>query len=97
MNGSTVDVGLGGIKIITPMSETEEDILVDKYVHIELSFQLPGMPEAITATAAIKYFLHGATNSEVSTITFGVSFVSIESSAENALGDFIRQRIESLG
>ena len=95
LNGSIADVGLGGVKVIAPMSKTEVEILVDKYVFIELSFQLPGAPKAIDATASLAYFLRGATSSEATTVTFGVSFVTIDMSAKDTLGDFIRQRIDS--
>ena len=95
MKGSTVDVGLGGVKIIAAMTDVEEEILVDKYLFIELSFQLPGTPTTIAATANIAYFMHGATGTEKATITFGVSFVTIDFSLRDALGEFIRQRIDS--
>lgn len=95
MNGSTADVGLGGMKIIASISKDEEEMLVDKYVFVELSFQLPGTPKPITANASIAYFLHLATTSKSSTITFGVSFVSIDGIAEDVISDFIHKRVDS--
>jgi c-di-GMP-binding flagellar brake protein YcgR len=96
MNGSTADVSLGGVKIIAPMPESQVEELVDQYVLVELSCQLPGTPKAFTATATIAYFLRGATNLKATAVTFGLSFVNIEFSAKDVLGDFIRQSIDSL-
>ena len=95
MKGSTVDVGLGGVKITASMSKAEEETLVDKYMFIELSFQLPGAPTTIAATATIAYFLHGTAGPETTKVTFGTSFVNIDFSTRDALGEFIRQRIDS--
>ena len=94
MNGITADVGLGGVKIIAAMSEAKVETLVDKYVFIELSFQLPGAAEAISATATIAYFMRGATMSKATMVSFGASFVTIDNTAEDALGKFISQRID---
>jgi c-di-GMP-binding flagellar brake protein YcgR len=95
MNGSTADLSLGGVKVTAPMPETQVETLVDQYVRIEFSCQLPGTPKAIAATAAIAYFLRGATLSKATTVTFGLSFVAIDNSAEDIISDFIRQRINS--
>ena len=43
----------------------------------------------------IAYFLRGATSSKATTVTFGLSFVAIDNSAEDIIGEFIRQRINS--
>jgi hypothetical protein len=96
MNGSTADVSLGGIKVIAPMPESHVEEWVDQYVLIEFSCQLPGAPKAITATATVAYFLRGATNSNATAVTFGLSFVTIDFSARDIIGDFIRQSIDSL-
>jgi c-di-GMP-binding flagellar brake protein YcgR len=95
INGSTVDVSLGGVKITAPMSEAEVDTLIGKYVLISLSCQLPGNPKTISATATIAYFLRGAAVSKATTITFGASFVNIDYGAEDVIGEFIHQRIDS--
>jgi c-di-GMP-binding flagellar brake protein YcgR len=95
MNGSTADISLGGVKVTAPMSEEQVEELVDEYVHIECSCQLPGTPQAIAATASIAYFLRGATSSKATTVTFGLEFINIGNSAEDIIGDFIRQRINS--
>jgi c-di-GMP-binding flagellar brake protein YcgR len=94
INGSTVDVSLGGVKVTAPMSEDLVETLVGQYVLIELSFQLPSTPKTITATATIAYFLRGAMGSKATTVTFGVSFVAIENSAEDILGEFIRKGLD---
>jgi c-di-GMP-binding flagellar brake protein YcgR len=93
ITGSTADVSLGGVKLTAPMSEEQVEELVDQYVLIELSYQLPGTPAAIAATATIAYFLRGATSSTATTVTFGISFVAIENSAKDVISEFIRQRI----
>jgi c-di-GMP-binding flagellar brake protein YcgR len=95
MNGSTADVSLGGVQVTAPMSEEQVEELVDEYVRIEFSCQLPGTSKAIAATAAIAYFLRGATSPTATTVTFGLSFVAIDNSAEDIIGEFIRQRINS--
>jgi c-di-GMP-binding flagellar brake protein YcgR len=95
MNGITADVGLGGVKVIASMSTAKVEMLVDKYVFIELSFDLPGAAKAISATAAITYFLRGATKANATMVSFGASFVAIDNSAKDALGDFISQRTDS--
>ena len=95
MNGSTSDVGLGGLKIVAPMSKAEMEMLVNRYSLIELSFRLPGASKEILATASIAYFLRGPMKSKAITVTFGVSFVKIENSAKDALGEFIRHLIET--
>ena len=94
INGSTADISLGGVKIIAPMPESQVEILVDDYMHIEFSFQLPGAPKAVAGTAAIAFFLQGETKPKTATVTFGLSFVTIDSSAKDILGEFIRQRID---
>jgi c-di-GMP-binding flagellar brake protein YcgR len=95
MNGITADVGLGGVKIIAAMSEAKVETLVDKYVVIEVSFQLPGASKTISATATIAYFMRGATMHKATMVSFGASFVTIDNSAEDALGEFISQRIDA--
>jgi len=60
MNGSTVDVSLGGFKVTAPMPEEQVEELVDDYVLIEFSCQLPGAAKAVGATANIVYFMRGA-------------------------------------
>jgi c-di-GMP-binding flagellar brake protein YcgR len=94
-NGSTVDVSLGGIKVSAPMPEEQVETLVDQYVLIELSYQLPGTAKAITATASAAYFLRGATVSNATAVTFGVSFVTIDNKAMDVIGEFIRRHIDS--
>jgi c-di-GMP-binding flagellar brake protein YcgR len=94
MNGSTADVSLGGVKIIAPMPESQVELLIDQYGLIEFSYQLPGAPKAIAGTAAIAFFLHGETKPKASTVTFGLSFVTIDNSVRDVLGEFIRQRID---
>ena len=73
MNGSTVDVSLGGFKVTAPMPEEQVEELVDDYVLIEFSCQLPGAAKAVGATANIVYFMRGAPASKDSTVTFGLS------------------------
>jgi c-di-GMP-binding flagellar brake protein YcgR len=94
MNGETEDLSLGGIKIVAPMPESQVEELIDQYVQIELSCQLPGAPKVFTAIATIAYFLHGATNSMATAVTFGLSFVTIDSNAKDIIGNFIRQSID---
>ncbi len=95
INGSTADLSMGGVKVTAPMPEAQVETLVDQYILIEFSCQLPGTPKAIAATATIAYFLRGATSSKATTVTFGLSFVTIDNSAEDLISDFIRQRINS--
>jgi c-di-GMP-binding flagellar brake protein YcgR len=95
MNGSTADVSLGGLKVTAPVPEAQVEELVDDYDLIELTCQLPGSVKAIAATATIVYFLRGETASKEPTITFGLSFVAIDNSAKDVIGEFIRQRINS--
>jgi hypothetical protein len=95
VNGSTADVGLGGIKIVASVSQDEAEMLVDKYVVIELSFTLPGSKQAITSKAGIAYFLRGASKANSTKVTFGVSFIGIDSNSEDILGEFIRKRIDA--
>jgi c-di-GMP-binding flagellar brake protein YcgR len=95
MNGSTADVSLGGAKVTAPMPEAQVETLVDQYVLIEFSCQLPGTPKAIAATAAIAYFLRGASSLKATAVTFGLSFVAIDNSAKDVIGEFVRQRINS--
>jgi hypothetical protein len=95
MNGITADVGLGGVKVIASMSNAKAEMLVDKYVSIELSFKLPGVAKAISATAAMAYYMRGATKAKTTMVSFGASFVTIDNSAKDALGEFISQRIDS--
>jgi c-di-GMP-binding flagellar brake protein YcgR len=95
MNGSTADLSLGGVKVTAPMPEAQVETLVDQYIRIEFSCQLPGAPKAIAATASIAYFLRGATSPKATTVTFGLSFITIDNSAEDIISDFIRQRINS--
>jgi c-di-GMP-binding flagellar brake protein YcgR len=95
MNGETADVSLGGMKIIAPMPEAQVEEWIDQYALVEFSCKLPGTPKAIAATATIAYFLRGATNSKATAVTFGLSFVTIDFSAKDAIGDFIRQSIDS--
>jgi c-di-GMP-binding flagellar brake protein YcgR len=95
MNGSTADVSLGGVKVTAPMQEPQVETLVTQYMRVEFSFQLPGNPTAIASTATIAYFLRGATSSKATTVTFGLSFVTIDNKAEDVIGDFIRQRIST--
>ncbi len=97
INGSTADVSLGGVKVVAPMPESKVEMLVDQYVLIEFSFQLPDTPKAIAATAAIAYFLRGATKQKATTVTFGLSFVTIDNSAKDVISDFIHQRIDDDG
>jgi c-di-GMP-binding flagellar brake protein YcgR len=93
MNGSTVDVSLGGVKVTAPMPEAQVEMLVDRYVLIEFSCQLPGTPTGIAATATVAYFLRGVTVSKAPTATFGLSFVSIDNSAKDIIAEFIRLHI----
>ena len=93
INGSTVDVSLGGVKVIAPMPEAQVEMLVDQYVHIEFACQLPGTSMGIAATATIAYFLRGATASKAPAVTFGLSFVAIDNSAQDVIAGFIRSRI----
>jgi hypothetical protein len=95
INGSTADVSLGGVKVVAPMPEEQVETLVDEYVLIEFSCQLPGTPKAITATASIAYFLRGATSATATNVTFGLSFVAVDNSSEDIIGGFIRQHINS--
>ncbi len=95
VDGSLADIGLGGVKIVASMPEEESEMLIDRYMVIELSFQLPGTPKPITATASIAYFLRGAQVSNTAAITFGVSFVNIDFKDKDIIGDFIRQRLEA--
>ena len=95
MNGSTADLSLGGVKVTAPMPEAQVETLVDQYIRIEFSCQLPGAPKAIAATASIAYFLRGATSPKATTVTFGLSFITIDNSSEDIISDFIRQRINS--
>ena len=95
MNGSTVDVSLGGFKVTAPMPEELVEELVDDYVLIEFSCQLPGAAKAVGATANIVYFMRGAPASKDSTVTFGLSFVTIDGKAKDVIGEFIRRRINS--
>jgi c-di-GMP-binding flagellar brake protein YcgR len=95
ISGSTIDVSLGGVKVIAPMPEAQVETLVDQYVLIELSYHLPGTPKEITVTATVAYFLRGATVSKATTVTFGVSFVAVENSDKDVIGEFIRQCIDS--
>jgi c-di-GMP-binding flagellar brake protein YcgR len=94
-NGATADVSLGGMKITAAMTEAEAEILVAKYVLIKISFQPPGTSKAIDATASLAYFLRSE-GVQAATVTFGVSFVAIDFSATDVLGEFIRQRIDFL-
>jgi c-di-GMP-binding flagellar brake protein YcgR len=96
INGSTVDISLGGMKGIAPMPESQVEMLVDRYVLIEFSCHLPGTPAAVAGTASIAYFLRGAAMKNAATATFGLSFVTIDSSAKDVIGEFIRQHIDSL-
>ena len=97
MEGSTADVSLGGVKVIAPMPGSQVDMLVDRYVLIEFSCQLPGTPTAVAGTASIAYFLRGETmQQKTTTVTFGLSFVTIDSGAKDVIGEFIRQHIDSL-
>jgi hypothetical protein len=95
MDGFTVDVSLGGVKIIARMSEDRVELLVRQYTLIKLLFQLPGAPAAITATGAVAYFRRGKTESRTSTIVFGVTFAAIDYSAMDIIGEFILRRTES--
>ncbi len=95
MNGSVADVSLGGMKVTAPMPESQVEMLVDQYVLMEISCQLPGIPKAVDATASIAYFQRGATNLKATVVTFGLSFVTIDFSARDILGEFINQRIDS--
>jgi c-di-GMP-binding flagellar brake protein YcgR len=95
VHGTTADIGLGGVKMLASMTKTQAEMLVDKYVSIELSFQLPGTPTVVEATGAIAYFMLLAAASKSSTVSFGVSFVSIDSNAEDVIGGFIRQRVDA--
>jgi c-di-GMP-binding flagellar brake protein YcgR len=93
INGSTVDVSLGGVKVTAPMPEAQVEMLVDQYVLIEFACRLPGTPRGIAATATVAYFLHGAAASKAPTITFGLSFVAIDDSAKDVIAAFIRTHI----
>jgi c-di-GMP-binding flagellar brake protein YcgR len=95
INGSTVDISLGGLKVTATMPESEVEELVDEIMHIELSCKLPGTAKDIAATATIAYFLRGAAAPKVTNVTFGLSFVTIDNAAEDTIGDFIRKRINS--
>ena len=95
IKGITTDVSLGGVKITADMTEDEAETLVRQYVRIKLSFKLPGTAKAVAATATIAYFLRGAMESKSHLITFGVSFVKIDSSAEDVISGFIHKRIDS--
>jgi len=64
-------------------------------VRIKISFQLPGTLKTIAATATIAYFVRGETESNATTITFGVSFDSIDYSDRDVIGEFISQSINS--
>jgi hypothetical protein len=92
MNGFTADVSLNGLKITAPMSDEDVETLVRRYALIKLLFQLPGTSKVITATAAIAYFVRGETVSNATMVTFGVSFVTIDYSDQDAIGAFILQR-----
>jgi hypothetical protein len=93
MNGFTADVSLDGVKITASMPEEEVETLVRQYALIKLSFSLPGTAKAIAATAAIEYFVRGATSPDATAVTFRVSFLDIDHSAQDVIGEFIRQRI----
>jgi hypothetical protein len=93
MNGFTTDVSLDGVKITAPMSEAEVETLVNQYVLIKLSFQLPGTSKAINATASIAYFVRDQVMSNAAMITLGASFVTIDYSAQDVIGEFIHHRI----
>lgn len=93
LNGETEDLSMGGMKIVAPMPESQVDELFDQYVLLELSCQLPGTQNALTVTAAIAYFLHGATNAKATAVTFGLSFEKIDSDAKDIIGNFIRKSI----
>jgi c-di-GMP-binding flagellar brake protein YcgR len=95
MKGITADVGLGGVKVIASMSQSKVETLVDKYVVIELSFQLPGTAKTIAAKASIAYFMRGDTTSKATMVSFGAQFVTIDNSAEDIIGEFISQRTDS--
>ena len=93
MNGLITDVSLDGVEITAPVSEAEAETMVRQYAIIKLSFQLPGTSKTIAATATIEYFVRGTAASDVTTITFGVSFVTIDYSAQDVIGAFIHQRV----
>jgi hypothetical protein len=95
MNGFTAEVSQDGVKIAAPMSEAEAETLVGQYALIKLSFQLPGTSKIIATTATIANFIRGATVSNATMITFGVSFVAIDYSAQDVIGEFILQRNNS--
>jgi c-di-GMP-binding flagellar brake protein YcgR len=95
INGSTVDISLGGLKVTATMPESEVEELVDEIMHIELSCKLPGTAKDISATATIAYFLRGAAAPKATIVTFGLAFVTIDNTAEDVIGDFIRKRINS--
>jgi hypothetical protein len=95
MDGSFAEVSLEGMKIMAPMSEAEAEMLVGQYVQIKLSFRLPGAGKAIAATGNIVYFLRGSAASKATAITFDISFVTIDYSDRDAIGEFIHQRINS--
>ena len=95
MDGSTADVSLGGLKVTAPMPEAQVEELVDEYVFVEFSCRLPGTPQDIAAIAEIVYFLRGGKASTAPTVTFGLSFVTIDNHAKDVIGEFIRQQINS--
>ena len=92
MNGFTTEVSLDGVKITAWMSDAEVEMLVLQYVLIKLSFKLPGALNTINATAAIEIFQRGAAMSKATMITFRVSFVDIDYSDQDLIGEFILQR-----
>jgi hypothetical protein len=95
VHGTSADVGLGGVKILASMTKAQAEMLVDKYVVIEVSFQLPGTSAAVAATGDIAYFMLLAKAARSSTVTFGVSFSSIDSNFEDIIGGFIHKRVDS--
>jgi c-di-GMP-binding flagellar brake protein YcgR len=95
INGSTADVSQGGLKIIASMTDPQAETLVDRYVLIEFSCQLPGSQKAVSGTASIAYYVHDAAKQKAKTVTFGVSFVNLDYSAQDVIGDFIRRHIEA--
>ena len=93
INGSTADISLGGVKITASMPEPQIEMMVDQYVLIEFSCQLPGTPGAIAATGSVAYFLRGAKASKATAVTFGLSFVDIDNNSKDVIGEFIRPRV----
>lgn len=96
LNGSSADVSLGGAMIVATMPKPKIEMLIGQYARIELSFHLPGTPGEITATAAIAYFLVDSTLPHATAITLGLTFETIAPHTQDIIGEFIRQRINTM-